>query len=71
MEEKLKAIFIKVLGDYDLKKKQGEYEKWDSFSHMDLVSEIESQFNIVLNSDDVISIESAEQALRIIKAKNE
>ena len=70
MEEKLKNIFVKVLGSYDLTKKQQEYEKWDSFAHMDLVSEVESQFNISLNADEVVSIESAQDIMKIISSKN-
>ncbi len=70
MEEKLKEIFIKVLGSYDSEKKQQEYERWDSFAHMEIVSEVENRFNIALNADEVVSIESAQDILKIISSKN-
>ncbi|MEK6908500.1 MAG: acyl carrier protein [Nanoarchaeota archaeon] len=70
MEEKLKGIFIKVLGSYDSIKKQQEYERWDSFAHMELVSEVESRFGVALTVDEVVSIESAQDILRIISSKN-
>ncbi|MSS74068.1 acyl carrier protein [Candidatus Pacearchaeota archaeon] len=70
MEEKLKGIFIKVLGSYDSTKKQSEYERWDSFAHMELVSEVESVFNVSLTVDQVVSIESAQDILKILQSKN-
>ena len=70
MEEKLKEIFFKVLGDYDFDKKQQDYEKWDSFAHMELVSEVESKFGVVLNADEVVEINSAKNFVELIKKKN-
>jgi len=70
MEEKIKEVFLKVIGEYELEKKQSDYESWDSFSHMALVSEIENQFHISLNSEEVVSIESAKDILNIINKKN-
>ena len=70
MEEKLKNIFMKVLGSYEPTKKQAEYERWDSFAHMELVSEVESQFRVSFTADEVVSIESAQDILKILHSKN-
>lgn len=76
-EEKIKQIFFKVFEnlnekDFSFEKKQIDYENWDSFAHMQIISEIESQFNINLNVDEVTSIESARDILEVInKKKNE
>ena len=68
-EEKLKNIFMNVVGDFDLTRKQGQYERWDSFSHMEIVSEVESQFGVSLDVDEVVKIESAQDILNLLKAK--
>lgn len=72
-EEKIKEIFIKIFpeteNDFDLNREQSDYENWDSFSHVNLISEIEDQFNIQLETDEIISISSAKSALELIKKK--
>lgn len=73
--ERLKSIFLRVFEglkeeDYVEDKKQAEYENWDSFAHMQLISEVESQFGVSLNVDEVTSIESARDILEVLKKKN-
>jgi acyl carrier protein len=46
-----------------------EYRKvsqWDSMAHMQLVLEIESAFDIMLDTDEVLSLSSFGKALEII-----
>jgi len=73
-EEKIKEIFVKVFpeieNDFDLNREQSDYENWDSFTHVNLVSEIEEQFNIELETDEIISISSAKSVLELINKKN-
>ncbi|MEI7595130.1 MAG: acyl carrier protein [Bacteroidota bacterium] len=40
--------------------------KWDSISHMVLISEIESEFDISIETDDVIDISSFGKAKEIM-----
>ena len=73
-ESILKQIFIDVFPDVDESsfnwdKKQNDYENWDSFGHLRIVSEIEEKFGIKLDIDDVIYITSASGFLKIIKDK--
>ena len=75
VDEQLKAIFLDVfqaeLSDstFDWEKQQNDYENWDSFGHLRIVSEIEEKFGIKLDIDDVIYITSASGFLKIIKDK--
>ena len=73
-EDKIKEIFIKIfpeiVDDFDLNREQADYENWDSFTHVNLVSEIEDQFNVELETDEIISISSATSVLELIKKKN-
>lgn len=41
---------------------------WDSMAHMQLISEIESAFDLMLNTDEVISLSSFARAKEILKA---
>ena len=71
----LKHIFIDVFPDiseesFDFDKQQNDYENWDSFAHLRLISEIEEKFNIKLEIDDVVYIRSALGFLKIIKEKS-
>lgn len=74
-EEKIKKIFLKTLEglreeDFALEKKQGGYENWDSFAHMNLMSEVESEFGVRFETEEVIGIESAKDILEILNKKN-
>ncbi len=73
-ESVLKQIFIDIFPDIDESsfnwdKQQNEYENWDSFAHLRIISEIEEKFNIQLDIDDVIYINNASGFLKIIKDK--
>ena len=73
-EDKIKEIFVKIfpeiVADFDLNRDQSDYENWDSFTHVNLVSEIEDQFSIELETDEIISISSARSVLELINKKN-
>ena len=42
-----------------------EYENWDSFAHLRLVSQIEKKFKIQLDLDDAINLNSASDFLKL------
>jgi len=75
VDEQLKSIFLDVfqaeLSDstFNWEKQQNDYENWDSFGHLRIISEIEEKFRIKLDIDDVIYITSASGFLKIIKDK--
>lgn len=41
--------------------------EWDSISHMVLISELEAQFSISLQTDDVIDMSSFAKAIEILE----
>jgi acyl carrier protein len=70
MEELLKAAFIEALGvapgtDFAKLRYRGIPE-WDSVAHMQLVNAIENRFGIMLETDEVIGMDSFIRAREII-----
>ena len=73
LEDDIKSIFLDTFPDmkedeFDLDKKQEEYENWDSFAHLNLITMAESKFGINLSIDDATSIISARNLLDRIKS---
>jgi len=73
VENEIKNTFFEIFpelndNNFDWKKQQSGYEDWDSFAQMQLITSIESKFNLKLDIDDVISITSAEDVLNYIKS---
>jgi len=73
IEIEIKKIFFDLFpglndNNFDWKKPQTDYEDWDSFAQMQLITSAESKFNIQIDIDDVISITSAQDLLNYIKS---
>lgn len=68
--EKLKNSFSEALGlgveniTDDLSYQS--IPEWDSISHMILISQIEEDFDVSLETDDVIDMSSVEKAIEIL-----
>lgn len=45
-------------------------EQWDSTAHMILIAELENQFNIMLDTDDIIDMSSVAKAKEILTKYN-
>ena len=41
-------------------------EKWDSLAHMSLIATIEDEFDVMIDTDDVINMSSFAEAVRIL-----
>jgi len=41
-------------------------EKWDSLAHMSLIATIEDEFEVMIDTDDVINMSSFVEAVRIL-----
>lgn len=71
MEARLREAFVEALGidgdatDWDSLAYRGVPE-WDSVAHMQLVGEIEDVFDIMLETDDVIDMNSFTKAKEIL-----
>lgn len=43
-----------------------DIESWDSIGHLQLIMNIESEFGIKLNTEDVVSIDNVEKCIEVI-----
>lgn len=71
--EKLTKIFVESFGITAEQTKGLQYQgidQWDSVGHMSLVAAIEDEFDIQLDTDDIIDMSSFEKAQEILKKYN-
>lgn len=71
--EKLTKIFSETFEISEEKTKGLQYqgiEQWDSVGHMTLIAAIEDEFNIQLDTDDIIDMSSFEKAIEILTKYN-
>lgn len=67
--EKLAKVFAETFGISETETKGLQYqgiEQWDSVGHMTLVAAIEDEFDIQLDTDDIIDMSSFEKAQEIL-----
>ncbi len=67
--EKLAKVFADTFGISETETKGLQYqgiEQWDSVGHMTLVAAIEDDFDISLDTDDIIDMSSFEKAQEIL-----
>lgn len=67
--EKLAKVFADTFGISEAETKGLQYqgiEQWDSVGHMTLVAAIEDDFDISLDTDDIIDMSSFEKAQEIL-----
>ena len=71
MEQKILEILKSVfqLDDIDETCSQQNCEKWDSMNHLNLVIELEMEFGISLEPEEIASMRIYDDVLRIIKTK--
>ena len=72
-EDKLKEVFSRALNiPISVNFSNVEYGRtdgWDSVAHMALVAEIENEFDIMLDTEDVIDLSSFSKAKNILTGK--
>ena len=71
IDDEIKKIFFEVFPDlseskFDWKKKQNDYNDWDSFSQLSLITMVESKFSISITDDESVTIRSAEDMQKIV-----
>jgi acyl carrier protein len=54
--------------DFEWSKTQKDYENWDSFAQLNLITLAEAKFEITFSDDEVTSISSAKNLLERIKS---
>ena len=71
--EKLTKVFVESFGITAEQTKGLQYQgldQWDSVGHMSLVAAIEDEFDIQLDTDDIIDMSSFEKAQEILTKYN-
>ena len=70
-QEKLTNAFTSALSvDQSIITNSLEYNtipQWDSVAHMSLIAELESEFDIMLDTDDIIDMSSVAKAREILE----
>ncbi len=67
--EKLAKVFAETFGISEAETKGLQYqgiEQWDSVGHMSLIAALEDEFDIQLDTDDIIDMSSFEKAQEIL-----
>lgn len=73
MEDEIKKIFFDVFptlneSDFEWEKHQKDYENWDSFAQLQLITLAEEKFNVELSLEEAISITTPKKLLEHVKS---
>ena len=72
-EQKLRNVFLDVFpeleDDFKLEQPKTDYEDWDSFTQLELISGVEAEFGLNFQIEEVVKITSAQDVLELIRAK--
>ena len=68
-KDEYNKIFMEVfmLDDVDETLSMENLEEWDSVGHMMLITAVEDAFDIMLDADDIVSFDSYEKGIEILK----
>ena len=67
--EKYTKVFVELFGVSENEAKELKYQDidtWDSVGHMNLISDIEDAFGIMMETDDIIDFNSFEKGKEIL-----
>jgi len=73
LDDDVKKVFLETFpslseSDFEWNKTQKDYENWDSFAQLNLITLAEAKFEIIFSDDEVTSISSAKNLLECIKS---
>ncbi len=72
IKNEIKRIFLQVFptinGNLDWGKHQKDYDGWDSFAQLQLITMAEEFFKIEINLDDAITIISAQKLFDCVRS---
>lgn len=74
LEDSIKEIFFQTFptfkkSDFNWDLSQINMDEWDSFAHLNLITLVESKFNIEFSIDETISIQSLKILLKLVEEK--
>lgn len=69
----IKNIFFEVFpnlseAEFSWDKEQKDYENWDSFTQLNLITFVESKFDITLSLEESVDIKSARDLLECVRS---
>ena len=69
----IKNIFFEVFPnlsevEFSWNKEQKDYENWDSFAQLNLITFVESKFDITLSLEESIDVKSAHDLLECVRS---
>lgn len=74
MEERLLEIVAEILqmdrNDVSMDLERENEEKWDSLAHVQLVTEIETEFDCEIGFDEVDEVKSVKDFIKFINGEN-
>ena len=73
LDDDVKKIFLDTFptlseSDFQWSKTQKDYENWDSFAQLNIITLAEAKFEITFSDDEIDSISSAKNLLDCIKS---
>ena len=73
LDDDVKKVFLETFpslseSDFEWSITQKDYENWDSFAQLNLITLAEAKFEITFSDDEVTSISSAKNLLECIKS---
>ena len=73
-KKRYKDTFIKSLSlnpeSFNEELKYNEIPEWDSIGHMTLISGLEEEFKITIETDDILVLGSFKEGMKILKKYN-
>ena len=73
INERLKNVILNVFPDLQLEitpiMNSSDIDEWDSMTHLNLVMQVQEEFNITMEFNDVISIESIGDLMEYLEKK--
>ena len=73
-KKKYQDIFIKTLSietaKFNENLKYNEIPEWDSIGHMSLISALEEEYKISLETDDIVDFSSFKKGIELLKRYN-
>ena len=73
LKEDIKEIFFEVFPnlseeEFSWEKEQKDYENWDSFTQLNIITFAEAKFNVEFSLDESIEIKSANDLLKSVQS---
>jgi acyl carrier protein len=73
IKEKVRKVFLDVFamdeGRFHFGMTSGDIKEWDSLSHMNLVSGLESEFGLSMEIDEISEMDSVKKVIEVVEKK--